>query len=174
MVVAEILTGISLVKASVDFIKSNISTCQDIGQIAGQIDDLFRGEKETQALRNKKSGGGLADQFGVESVAMETINAKLAAEQLYEVSVLVDMRFGHGTWSGIVAERAKRIAEAKEAAAKARKMERLRQEELMDNVKIGLGVFFIVAVCIGLFMFLMFSVAIATVMFDAKEITKTI
>jgi len=174
MVVAEVLTGISLVKASVDFIKSNISTCQDISQIAGQIDDLFRGEKETQALRNKKSGGGLADQFGVESVAMETINAKLAAEQLYEVSVLVDMRFGHGTWSGIVAERAKRIHEAKEAAAKARKMERLRQQELMDNLKIGVAVFFLIAVVIGLFMFLMFSVAIATVMFDAKEITKTI
>ena len=174
MVVAEILTGITLVKASVDFIKSNISTCQDIGQIAGQIDDLFRGEKETQVLRNKKSKGGLADQFGVESVAMETINAKLAAEQLYEVSVLVDMRFGHGTWSGIVAERAKRIQEAKEAEAKARKMERLRQQELMDNVKVGIGVFFLIAVVIGLFIFLMFSVAIATVMFDAKEITKTI
>ena len=175
MVVAEILTGISLVKASVDFIKSNISTCQDIGQIAGQIDDLFRGEKETQALRNKKSGGSrLGDQFGVDTVAMETINAKLAAEQLYEVSVLVDMRFGHGTWSGIVAERAKRIQEAKEAALAARKKALIEHNEMMDNVKIGLGVFFIVAVCIGLFFFLMFSVAIATVMFDAKEITKTI
>jgi len=174
MVVAEVLTGISLVKASVDFIKNNISTCQDIGQIAGQIDDLFRGEKETQALRNKKSGGGLADQFGVESVAMETINARLAAEQLQEVATMVDMRFGHGTWAGILAERARRIQEAKEAAAKARKMERLRQQELMDNVKIGIGVFFLIAVVIGLFMFLMFSVAIATVAFDAKEITETI
>tara|TARA_R110001592_G_scaffold6852_5_gene37783 strand:- start:134 stop:658 length:525 start_codon:yes stop_codon:yes gene_type:complete len=174
MVVAEVLTGISLVKASVDFIKNNISTCQDIGQIAGQIDDLFRGEKETQALRNKKSGGGLADQFGVESVAMETINARLAAEQLQEVATMVDMRFGHGTWAGIIAERARRIQEAKEAAAKARKMERLRQQELMDNVKIGIGVFFLIAVVIGLFMFLMFSVAVATVAFDAKEITETI
>ena len=163
MVVAEILTGITLVKASVDFIKSNISTCQDIGQIAGQIDDLFRGEKETQVLRNKKSKGGLADQFGVESVAMETINAKLAAEQLYEVSVLVDMRFGHGTWSGIVAERAKRIAEAKEAAAASKRKAIKEHESMMETVKLGLGVFFIVAVCIGLFFFLMFSVAIAMV-----------
>ena len=161
MVVAEILTGITLVKASVDFIKSNISTCQDIGQIAGQIDDLFRGEKETQALRNKKSGGGLADQFGVENVAMETINAKLAAEQLYEVSVLVDMRFGHGTWSGIVAERAKRIALAKEAAAAAKKKSRQAHEEMMSNVKLGLGVFFILSVILGLFLFLMVSVAMA-------------
>ena len=145
MVVAEVLTGISLVKASVDFIKSNISTCQDIGQIAGQIDDLFRGEKETQALRNKKSGGSLADQFGVESVAMETINAKLAAEQLYEVSVLVDMRFGHGTWSGIVAERAKRIAEAKEAAAAAKRQKIKRANEMEETIKLALGIFLLVA-----------------------------
>ena len=174
MVVAEVLTGISLVKASVDFIKSNISTCQDISQIAGQIDDLFRGEKETQQARAKKSGSGLGDQFGVDTVAKEIIDAKLAAEHLREVATMVDMRFGHGTWAGILAERAKRIQEAKEAEAKARKMERLRQKELMDNFKIGVAVFFLIAVVIGLFMFLMFSVAIATVMFDAKEITKTI
>jgi hypothetical protein len=174
MVVAEVLTGISLVKASVDFIKSNISTCQDIGQIAGQIDDLFRGEKETQQARAKKSGSGLGDQFGVDTVAKEMIDAKLAAEHLREVATMVDMRFGHGTWAGILAERAKRIQEAKEVAAKARKMERLRQQELMDNFKIGIGVFFLIAVVVGLFMFLMFSVAMAMVMFDAKEITKTI
>tara|TARA_R110000796_G_scaffold122054_1_gene236349 strand:+ start:297 stop:821 length:525 start_codon:yes stop_codon:yes gene_type:complete len=174
MVVAEVLTGISLVKASVDFIKSNISTCQDISQIASQIDDLFAGEKQVQKARAKKSGSGLGDQFGVDTVAKEMIDARLAAEQLQEVATMVDMRFGHGTWAGIIAERARRIQEAKEAEAKARKMERLRQKELMDNFKIGVAVFFLIAVVIGLFMFLMFSVAIATVMFDAKEITKTI
>ena len=175
MVVAEVLTGISLVKASVDFIKSNISTCQDISQIAGQIDDLFRGEKEVQALRNKKAGGtGLGDQFGVDTVAKEVIDARLAAEQLQEVATMVDMRFGHGTWAGILAERAKRIQAAKEAAAKARKMEMLRQQELMDNIKVGVGVFLLMAVVVGLFLFLMFSIAVAMVPLDAKEITETI
>tara|TARA_R100001443_G_scaffold116768_1_gene138414 strand:- start:2490 stop:3017 length:528 start_codon:yes stop_codon:yes gene_type:complete len=175
MVVAEVLTGISLVKASVDFIKSNISTCQDISQIAGQIDDLFRGEKEVQALRNKKSGGtGLGDQFGVDTVAKEVIDARLAAEQLQEVATMVDMRFGHGTWAGILAERAKRIQAAKEAAAKARKMEMLRQQELMDNIKVGVGVFLLMAVVVGLFLFLMFSIAAAMVPLDAKEVTETI
>ena len=46
MVVAEVLAGISLVKASVDFIKSNIDTAKDIGEIAGAVDDLFRGKKK--------------------------------------------------------------------------------------------------------------------------------
>ena len=124
MVVAEVLTGIALVKQATDFIKSNINTVKDVGQIAGQIDDLFRGEHEAQKARNKKAG---VDTFSVNSVAQEVIDAKLAAEKLREVSVLVDMRFGPGTWAGIVNERAKRIQEAKEAERK-RKIEQARKE----------------------------------------------
>jgi hypothetical protein len=43
MVVAEILTGIALVQKSVEFIKSNINTVQDISGIAKQIDGFFEG-----------------------------------------------------------------------------------------------------------------------------------
>ena len=172
MVVAEVLTGISLVKASVDFIKSNISTCQDISQIAGQIDDLFRGEKEVQQARAKKSGTGLGDQFGVDTVAKEVIDARLAAEQLQEVATMVDMRFGHGTWAGILAERAKRIQQAREAAAQARREQIRKAAEMEENIKMALGVFAIVAAVIGLFIFLIMTIAMATS--DAKEITARI
>ena len=92
MVVAEILTGVALVKQATDFIKSNISTIKDISEIGQQIDDLFRGEKEAQQARNKKSGNRLADQFGVENVAREVIDAKLAQERLQEVATMIDMR----------------------------------------------------------------------------------
>ena len=44
--IAEVLAGISLVKASVDFIKSNINTAKDIGEIAGAIDGLFKEQKK--------------------------------------------------------------------------------------------------------------------------------
>lgn len=132
MVVAEVLTGIALVKQATDFIKSNIDTAKDIGDIAGQIDDLFRGETEAQKARNKKAG---VDNFSVNSVAQEIIDARLAAEKLREVSVLVDMRFGPGTWAGIVAERAKRIQQAKEAERQ-RKLEQVRREhQLWEAVK---------------------------------------
>jgi hypothetical protein len=137
MVVAEVLTGIALVQKSVEFIKSNINTAKDIGAIAGQIDDLFRGEKEVQQARNKKAGGGLGAQFGVDTVAKEVIDARLAAEKLQEVATMVDMRFGHGTWAGILAERAKRIQEAKEAEAEAKrqKMKEAKEfEEMMQQI----------------------------------------
>lgn len=160
MVVAEVLTGIALVQQSVKFIKENISTAQDIGQIAGQIDDLFRGEKEAQQARNKKSGKrSLSDQFGVETVAQELIDAKLASEKLYEVSQLVDLRFGHGTWAGIVAERAKRIQQAKEAAAAERKAQAKKQKEIEETIKATLLIAGIILVTIALFAFLFVSIS---------------
>jgi len=163
MVVAEVLTGISLVKASVDFIKSNISTAQDIGQIASQIDDLFAGEKQVQQARAKKSGSGLGDQFGVDTVAKEMIDARLAAEKLQEVATMVDMRFGHGTWAGIIAERAKRIQEAKEAEAVARRKKIQKDREFEEMMKQAVLVGTIIVIAVGLFIFLMVSVAKAIV-----------
>jgi hypothetical protein len=160
LVVAEVLTGIALVQQSVKFIKENISTAQDIGQIAGQIDDLFRGEKEAQKARSKKSGkSSFSDQFGVETVAQEIIDAKLASEKLYEVSQLVDLRFGHGTWAGIVAERAKRIQQAKEAAAAERKAQAKKQKEIEETIKTTLLIAGIILVTIALFAFLFVSIS---------------
>ena len=154
MVVAEVLTGIALVQQSVKFIKENISTAQDIGQIATQIDDLFRGEKETQQARAKKSGTGLGDQFGVDTVAKEVIDAKLAAEKLREVATMVDMRFGHGTWASILAEKAKRIQEAKEAAAAARREKIQNSIEFEENMKQVFIVGTVIGSAIGLFILL--------------------
>ena len=152
--IAEVLTGIALVQKSVEFIKSNISTVQDISQIAGQIDDLFRGEKEAQQARNKKAGGGLGDQFGVDTVAKEMIDAKIAAEKLQEVATLVDMRFGHGTWKGIVTERAKRIQEAKEAAAAERRKKLQEAKEFEETMKQVILVASVIIMSVGLFIYL--------------------
>ena len=163
MVVAEVLTGIALVQQSVKFIKENISTAQDIGQIASQIDDLFSGEKQVQQARAKKSGTGLGDQFGVNTVAKEIIDAKIAAEKLQEVATMVDMRFGHGTWAGIIAERAKRIQAAKEAEAIARRKKIQADREFEEGVKQFLLIGLIIAIAFALIVFLMVSVARALV-----------
>mgnify|MGYP007071982689 FL=1 len=151
MVVAEVLTGIALVQKSVEFIKSNIQTANDIRDIASSIDDLFAGEKQVQQARAKKSGTGLGDQFGVDTVAKEMIDAKIAAEQLQEVATMVDMRFGHGTWAGIIAERAKRIQEAKEAAAAAKRKKLKEDREFEENLKQWLMAGVVVVLAFGLF-----------------------
>jgi len=136
MPVAEILAGISLVKASVDFIKSNIQTAQDIGDIAGAVDDLFRGHDETQKNRSKTAGvGGVSDQFGIKSVAQEVIDARIAGEAMQEMKNMINMRFGPDTWQSIIDLRAKRIQEAKEEAKRKAIQKRKEQAEFWETVK---------------------------------------
>ena len=123
------LAGFALFKSAVDGLKSAIGTANDVSDIAGFLDNLFEGEKQVQQERNKKSGMGLGDQFGVKTVAAEIINAKLAQEQMREIATMVDLRFGHGTWKSIVDERARRIQAAKEAEAAAKKAKMQKQKD---------------------------------------------
>ena len=129
------LAGFALFKSAVDGIKTAIGTANDVSDIAGYLDNLFEGEKQVQQERNKKSGMGLGDQFGVKTVAAEIINAKLAQEQMREIATMVDLRFGHGTWKSIVDERARRIQAAKEAEAAARKAKLQKQKEFENTMQ---------------------------------------
>ena len=133
--IAETLAGIALFKSAVDGIKSAIGTANDVSEIAGYIDNLFEGEQQVQKKRNAKSGVNVGDQFGVKSVASEIIDAKIAKEQMQEIAQMVDLRFGHGTWRSIVEERARRIQEAKEAAAEARRKKIQETKEFEENLK---------------------------------------
>ena len=53
MPVAEILAGIALVKSSVEFIKSNIDTCKDIGELGSAIDNLLKGPSNINIMENR-------------------------------------------------------------------------------------------------------------------------
>lgn len=136
------LAGIALVQKSVDFIKSNINTVNDIKDIAGALDGLFEGEKQVQ----KKRFGDKSIIGQSKEAAHSVIDAKLAQEQLQEISVMIDNRFGYGTWRAIIAERSKRIAEEKEAIRQAKIAERKRIEERNEMIKLGATVLSIVAV----------------------------
>ena len=150
MVVAEILTGISLVKQSVEFIKSNISTAKDIKDIAKQIDGFFEGEEQMNKKQGK--GMGIAQQFGIESTASDFIDRKLLEEQRYELKLLIDNRFGHGTFAQILSERAEKIREAKEAQRQARLQAKKQREEVYEAMKwvaftlLGIGLFILLLV----------------------------
>ena len=147
MVVAEILTGIALVQKSVEFIKSNISTVNDISGIAKQIDGFFLGEK--QMNKGKGKGMSIAEQFGsVENSANDFINMKLLEEQRNELKQLVNLRFGPTTWDEIIAERANRISEAKEANRLQKIEARQQQKELIDTLQTMGIIFCVIAVII--------------------------
>ena len=124
------LAGIALVQKSVEFVKSNINTMNDIKDIMGVIDNVFEGEKQIQKARfgDKSIIGQTKD------AASSVIDAKLAREQMEELQVLVDNRFGYGTWREIVNERAKRIREEKEAIAAEKRQKAIRRKEMLDTV----------------------------------------
>jgi len=153
-VIAETLAGIALVKSAVDGIKSAINTANDVSEIAGYIDQLFEGEKQVQKRRSKNSGHGIGDQFGVNNIASEVIDARLAQEKMQEMRNLIDLRFGPGTWQSIIDERARRIQAAKEAAAVERRKKIQEAKEFEEAIKSFLLVATIVCVSLGLFVFL--------------------
>jgi len=151
------MAGIALVKSAVEGIKSAINTAKDIGEIASHVDNLLEGEKQVQQRRAKSSGvGGIGDQLGLKSVAQEVIDARLAQEKINEMRTMIDMRFGPGTWQSIVDERAKRIQQIKEAEKQAKKEALLKQEELIENVKIGAVV---VSALVALFLILVLIIS---------------
>ena len=152
--IAETLAGIRLVKASVDFIKSNIDTAKDIGEIASAVDGLFRGADEVEKKRSRKAGVGIKDQFGIQSVAQEVIDARLAQEAMQEMKTMINMRFGPDTWQSIVDLRAKRIQEEKERIAEAKRLARQKQKETEEAIKQVAMIGGIIAIAVGLFVFL--------------------
>jgi len=138
------LTGIALVKKSVDFIKENINTVNDIKGIAQQIDGFFEGE----AQMNKRQGKGLGikAQFGIESTASDFIDRKLLEEQRQELKNIINLRFGPTAWDQIIKERADRINEAKEQQKLAKIEARARQKDLIEALKTMAIVFIVIAV----------------------------
>lgn len=128
------LAGIALVKKSVDFVKQQIQTCNDIGDIIGHIDKAMMGEQQTIKARDKAN----VDVFATENIAKEVIDAKLAREQMNELKNLVNLRFGPGTWEYILQERKKRI-DAKKQAIKEERARRLKKrQEIEEYIKYGL------------------------------------
>ena len=152
--IGEAMAGIALIKASVDFIKSNIDTAKDIGEIAGAVDGLFRGQEDINKKRNSNAGVGMADQFGIKTVAQEVIDAKLAQEKMQEMKNLINLRFGPDTWQLIVDTRAKKIQEEREAIAAAKRKKREEQREFEETMKQFGIVAGVVGVAIALFVFL--------------------
>lgn len=158
MVVAEVLTGIALIKQSVDFVKSNLDTVNDIKDISQQIEDLFIGEEQVQKARNAKAGvGSVNDQFGIKNVAQEVIDARLAQESMQRMRTMIDMRFGPGTWQSIVNERSKRIREEKARLLAERKEKIRKQKEFNDMIIQGTLVTLVGAAMLGAILFLVMS-----------------
>ena len=145
---AAVLSGIKLVKQSVDFVKQQIQTCNDISELVGHIDKAMMGEQQVIKARDSKN----VDHFAIDNVAKEVIDARLAREQLNEMKNLTNLRFGPGTWEFILQERKKRIDAKKQAIKEAKAAKLKKQKEMYEMIRMGfivLAVISFIAVAIG-------------------------
>ena len=147
MVVGEILAGITLVNSAAEQIKKLVGNARDVSTLGKHIDDLLDGEQHINRSRMQKKGS----LFSVDNIAQETINMKLAQERRDEIKQLLDKRFGHGTWAGILAERAKRIQAEKERQLALRKQQAAEREERMQTAAICLGIVVGAVMIVGFF-----------------------
>ena len=140
MVVAETLAGLALVNSAVKGIRSVIGTCKDVGEIADQIDSVFKGTKEVKKSSHPiasrwdsllgRTLGSTADKFSLGAIAKDTIEEKLAEEQMLKVKRMINKRFGPDTWNDILEERRLRIEKQKKSMSKA------NQKKEEDNAKL--------------------------------------
>ena len=142
------LAGLALVKKSVEFIKSNISTAKDIGDIINHVDAAMNGEQQIIKERDRKGD----DPFAVENVAKSVLDARIARENLQEIKLLIEMRFP-GAWGQILAERKRRIEAKKQAIKEAKAKKIKKMQEIEEYVKYGfiaLATVLFIAVSIGI------------------------
>ena len=131
--VGEAIAAATAFKSAVDAIKKTIASARDVRDIASSIDQLLDSKSKLDRAKNKKAAPG---QFSISSIASETIDAKLAEEELYNIKILIDNRFGFGTFAAIEAERRKRIKEFNEAERKRAAAKAKRRKELINDLKI--------------------------------------
>jgi len=157
MVVAETLAGLALINSTVKGIKSVIGSANDISSIAGDIDKLFKGKEELKKQSHplasrwdsflNKTIGSTADRLSIGAIAKETIEEKLAEEQVRKVRSMVNRRFGLGTWEDILLERQHRIEEHN----KELKAERIKKNKITKQwykaLEILGSVIFVISFC---------------------------
>ena len=142
------LAGLSLLKKSVEFIKSNISTAKDIGDIINHVDAAMSAEQQIIKERDRKGD----DPFAVENVAKSVLDARIARENLQEIKLLIEMRFP-GAWGQILAERKRRIDAKKQAIKEAKAKKIKKMQEIEEYVKYGfiaLATVLFIAVSVGI------------------------
>jgi len=159
MVVAETLAGLALVNSAVKGIKSVIGTCQDVSQIATQIDAVITGTKEvhekSHPIASKwdnfigKKLGSSADKFSLGTIARETIQEKQAEEQLDLVRRMINKRFGPDTWREILEERELRIEKHNKKLKKETEKKQEANEKLYKILETIAGYVFLILVIGG-------------------------
>tara|TARA_R100000231_G_C5277222_1_gene150515 strand:- start:188 stop:727 length:540 start_codon:yes stop_codon:yes gene_type:complete len=111
------LTGIALARQGFELLKNAKEGVSDAQQIGQALTSIFEGHAQFNEKRYSKS----AISFG--DIASEEIEYRNMLEDLDELRVLINRRYGHGTFEKIKQEYQERVREQKEQE----KLERQKQ-----------------------------------------------
>jgi len=132
--VAEILAGVALVKASISAIQSTIQSCKDISEIATDIDNLFQGQQDIARDKRKAQATG-------QSATQIVIAEETAKEDLKIAQELIIARFGYHSWQRILQIQQDQLLEQKALAAARKKKKAETQQVVEDAATVGISVF---------------------------------
>ena len=92
------------------------------------------------------------------------LEAKRLNEEMQQIATMINMRWPKpadqpSTWQEIINHHNQALREQKEARLAAAKAAAIAHDEAIENVKIGLAIFLLVLVVVGLFVTIMVSTA---------------
>jgi hypothetical protein len=124
------LTGLALARQGIAFIKENIESANDAKAMATQLANVFQGHKEF----NKQRYDGT---LSLKEVAEQRIEMRQQQEQLYQLKMLLDVRFGHGFYDSIQRDFQEQVRQQEEKKKEARRAAIRRRTELERQAKIA-------------------------------------
>ena len=138
--VAEILFGLQLVQQSCKAIKMALKSAEDISEIGGLIDNVFKGQEQLKQKAHpiaskwgKFIKGSTSDKF-LQMAIQETVDEKVATEQIDKISLALNRRFGQDTWVHIILAREEKIKRYEEEMEKRRVVSRQRWAKMGEIV----------------------------------------
>ena len=150
------VAAVAAASKAIEFIKARINDVQSVADISQQIGTLFECQKKLNDERNKQASvGDITFKSSIDAV----LESKKLQEQMNDIRTLINMRFGPDTWQEIVDLHNKKLREQKEAQAQARREAIRKAKEFEETLKTVLIIIGVIVVAVGLFVFLMISVA---------------
>jgi len=151
--VTTIIGGLAAARSAIDFLKQNVDAFNDAKTIGQQIGQILQGHDEFNKARYDTK---MAAKLGIKDVASDMIEMKLQQEELYQLRLIVNNRFGSKFYDDILKERERRIHEQKEAEKRARAAQLKKRQELIGILK-ALGLSVGIALTLGAILLLIFT-----------------
>lgn len=151
--VTTIIGGLAAARSAINFLKENVDAFNDARTIGQQIGQILQGHDEFNKARYDTK---MQAKLGIKDVASDMIEMKLQQEELYQLRLIVNNRFGSTFYDDILKERERRIHEQKEAIKKAKAAQLRKRQELIGILK-AFGIAISIILTLGAVLLLIFT-----------------